>query len=112
MINFLKALEEARPNQLASVEFRVYYDTNGSILFYTMENLDGDYLTITPEEYAIGRYDLKVKNGKLIQPSPRSSKYVISEEPTRVKTVADNILILTEGDGVYWKVKEYSNDDD
>jgi len=47
-------------------EFRVYYDKNGAILFYSMENLPGNYLVITSEQYAASRYDYVVRNGKLI----------------------------------------------
>jgi hypothetical protein len=108
----LKALEEAQPPTIEPPEFRVYYDSNGAIRFYTMDKPPGAYLVITPEEYALGRYDLRVKNGELFQPAPSTSKYVVSEEPTRFKTVPGNILILTkDGPGTYWKVKEYHNDD-
>jgi hypothetical protein len=48
------------------LEFRVYYNDDGSIITYTTEKLDGNYLVITREDYQQARHDAKVLNGKLI----------------------------------------------
>jgi hypothetical protein len=47
-------------------EFRVYYDSDGNVITYTTEDLPGNYLVITKEQFNLARHDAKIRNGKLI----------------------------------------------
>ena len=46
-------------------EFRLYYDADGKVLFYTMEKLEGNYVVITALQFAEARPDLRVIDGKV-----------------------------------------------
>jgi hypothetical protein len=52
---------EAKP-----IERRLYYDSEGRVITYTCENLPGDFIVVTPEQFAEARPDVLVRNGKLI----------------------------------------------
>jgi hypothetical protein len=46
-------------------EFRLYYDDEGNILFYSCEKPEGKYIVITSDQYFASRYDVKVVDGKI-----------------------------------------------
>lgn len=48
-----------------TIEFRLYYDENGRPLFYSCENLEGNYVVIDKQTYAEMRYDICVVNGEI-----------------------------------------------
>lgn len=47
-------------------EYKVYYDDGGHIISYSVDQLDGNYIVISAEQYAEGRHDARVEDGKLI----------------------------------------------
>lgn len=49
-----------------TVKFKVYYDTAGRILHYSMEDLPGVWIEVTPEQYSEMRMDATVQDGKLV----------------------------------------------
>jgi len=50
--------------------FRLYHDKDGNPLRYSRHHEPGEFIDVTPEEFAIGRMDIKVKDGKIIYPPP------------------------------------------
>jgi hypothetical protein len=66
------------------LEYRVYYDEHGKILTYTTEDLPGDYLVITRDEYNIARHDAIVLDGVLIY--THLKRHVFKLEPDRNNT--------------------------
>jgi len=51
---------------MQQVEFRLYYDDNGSVLFYTCEKPEGKYIVIDSLVYAACRMDIKIVDGNII----------------------------------------------
>jgi hypothetical protein len=47
--------------------FRLYHDTEGRPLFYSMADEPGTYIELTPEEYHRGSSNVRVRNGKLVE---------------------------------------------
>lgn len=105
MENFLEALKLVKPIEARKFEYRLYYDkATGEPIFYTMEDEDGDYIVITKEQYAEGRYDVIVKDGKITRPKNSAiGKLVPSEEG--FGTLKKDISIVS--DEVYWSMKTY-----
>lgn len=65
-VEFLMA-EETQP---VPVEFRAYYDEAGKVLFYTCDKPEGNYIVIDPLAFAEKRFDVRVKDGKLVKIVP------------------------------------------
>jgi hypothetical protein len=56
------ALPEPQP-----VFYRLYYDDSGVPLFYSMEDLPGNYLELTQEQYAQNKSNIRVRNGEIVE---------------------------------------------
>lgn len=93
------------------VEFRLYYDEYGEILFYTCEKPDGNYIVIDKQTYAECRVDIKVIDGKIVKKHQNTiiSKLVPSEEGTKCSPIDVNIIVKDESDYVTWNVKRYEH---
>lgn len=59
----LKNVKVVAPKPL---EFRAYYDSEGKITTYTTEDLPGDYIVITKDQYNLARHDARVVDGQLL----------------------------------------------
>jgi hypothetical protein len=87
-------------------EFRLYYDERGSVLFYTCEKPEGNYIVIDTATYAQGRNDIRVVDGRLAQITSRAviSKLVVSH--IGITCAAEDISIVVDneyvGDIVKW----------
>ena len=70
--------------KIVEPEFRLYYDDNGNVLFYSSENTDHPhkYIVIDAMTYAASRHDVKVIDGKVVRKKANKfiSKYVKSNE--------------------------------
>ena len=94
--------------ELIKPEFRLYYDIRGSVLFYTCEKPDGDYIVIDALTFAEARPDIKVVDGRIVRTgsSTISSRLHLATEGTLCE--AEDVSIITEANGQYWKLKTVS----
>ncbi len=51
--------------QAQAIVFRLYHDEQGRVITYTTENLPGNYITITREQFAEARPDVLVVDGRI-----------------------------------------------
>lgn len=65
---FLQILAQAPQAQPAS--YRLYHDTHGNPVAYSMDPLPGDYIEVDATTYAVAPFNVRVINGTLhhIQP--------------------------------------------
>lgn len=47
-------------------EFRLYYDDDGKVLFYTCDKPEGNYITIDSDTYFQSRFDIKVISQEIV----------------------------------------------
>lgn len=89
------------------VEFRLYYDNEGSVLFYTCEKPAGQYIVIDSSIYAECRTDIKIVDGKIL----RNPNSVFSQLVQAVNGIAcakqDISIIVTDDyeDVSTWDIK-------
>lgn len=69
-INGVEYLAIETPEKPVKPEFRLYYDEMGKVLFYSMENISGNYIVVDKQIFAEARYDWKVIDGKLTKYVP------------------------------------------
>ena len=60
--NILQAVPKTHP-----VNYRLYHDSDGKPLFYSMDDLPGTYIEIDPVTFARSPMHVCVRDGKLIQ---------------------------------------------
>lgn len=106
MTNFeeaLKAVNFNNPN--VEIEYRLYYDDTGSPLYYSTEDLEGNYVTVSKEEHTLGRYDITIVNEKIIYPTEYIyQKLIPSVEGTVCNT---NDVSIVSDNGQEWSLKRY-----
>lgn len=84
--------------ELPVVEFRVYYDEHGTILFYTTEKLEGNYIVIDKQTYIEARYDLCVIDKKLVKKVKGITIRKYKPEITGIACHNEDISILVKND--------------
>ena len=65
--NFWEAFKNWDPPPPVPIYRRLYYNDQGRPLFYTMEDLPGNYIDVDAETYALGLMNVKVTNKKIIK---------------------------------------------
>lgn len=91
--------------EIVKPEFRLYYDDNGNVLFYTCEKPDGNYVVIDSQTYAEARPDLRVIDGKVVRISHSLIVSVLHRTTEGTLCEREDISIITDTDGQYWKIK-------
>jgi hypothetical protein len=87
--------------------YRVYYDSTGQVLFYTMEDLPGNYLDIDRETYARADSKARVQNGKLVAAATRVSSKLVPDNQGQ-PCHPQNVAIVSDSDqNTKWKLKHY-----
>jgi hypothetical protein len=74
--NFLKVMSEFVWPEPPTQSFRLYYNDDGSPKFYSMDQIDGNYIEVDSTIFAIRPWNVKVVDQKLcfIQPAVVVSK--------------------------------------
>ena len=100
MTNFWQALKQVDQTQESvDLEYRLYYNDLGEPLFYSTEKEMGNYIIIDKETYAVGRYDVRIVDGKIIKPT----EYVYQKlVPV---SIGNDVSIVTSDQK--WKLKRY-----
>jgi hypothetical protein len=90
--------------------YRVYYNEHGQVLFYSMEDLPGNYLDIDKDTFARSDPQAKVINGKLVPIRlPNSVKLVPSKQGQACHP--ENIMVVTQNEPrQLWNLKYYDQD--
>ena len=89
-------------------EFRLYYDDKGSVTGYTCEKLEGNYIVIDAITFAEARPDIKVVDGKIIRNNYGSVVSKLCKDTDGFLCEAEDVSIITETAGQYWKLKTVS----
>ena len=89
-------------------ELRLYYDDRGQVVTYTCEKLEGNYIVIDALTFAEARPDVRVVDGKVIRPGSGAVISRLYPDKIGVLCEAEDVSIITEADGQYWKLKTFS----
>jgi hypothetical protein len=108
---FFKGLELARAEVIPKHgNPRLYYDSSGLPLFYTMDTVPGDnYIEVTVEQLAQGRYDIRVINGKIVLPNSNKHNKLIPTDEDSTSTTTTNAMVVDPAGTIKWKVRNYED---
>ena len=93
--------------EIIAPEFRLYYDDKGYLICYTCEKLEGNYIVIDALTFAEGRPDVRVADGRLVKASSGAVISRLYPSTEGALCEVEDISILTETNGQYWKLKTY-----
>lgn len=98
------------PEHKHKIFYRVYYDDSGTVLFYTMEDLPGNYLEIDQETFARSDGNLKVIKGKLVKPSVSLSQKLVPSDQGTACHQNNVAIIASSAQAKFWNLKYYDQD--
>jgi hypothetical protein len=109
--NFWAALTAWNPPAPAPVFYRLYYNDQGRPLFYTMEDLPGNYIEVDLETYLISPTNARVVDGHLVLIETRQFNKL---RPGQDGTCCDptNVAIVVEPSEphIKWSLNNHAQD--
>jgi hypothetical protein len=107
--NFFKALDQWKHTNCAHLLFyRLYYDQLGQPVCYSMEDLPGNYIEITAEQFAQSSPHMRVVDGKLVlPPAPCPPTLVPSDQGTACAVEDVAVVVSDTQPHTKWKLVTY-----
>jgi len=85
--------------------YRLYYDKHGYLLFYSMENLPGNYIEIDQATFAAGSPRIRVVNGQLQHIKTNIVTKLVHSDQGQACDPRDIAVITSNENKQYWKLK-------
>lgn len=92
----------------APVFYRLYHDNHGVPLFYSMEDQPGTYIDIDPATFAANRFDVRVRDGRLLTVCWRTTaKLVPGSTGTSCHPKDVSVVVSDDQPHVRWSKRIY-----
>lgn len=93
-------------------EFRLYYDSEGKVLFYTCDKPEGNFIIVDKETFAIGNPHVIIIDGKITRAAKNQMGCkLMPDDIEGILCAAEDIsLIIDESENIEsirWKYKIY-----
>ena len=91
--------------------YRLYYDNQGYLLFYSMDDLPGQWVAINAEQFAKADSHVKVVDGTVVPLNRIQSKKLVPSDCGTTCATASVAIVLPESEtGQKWCLKTYETD--
>lgn len=93
------------------VFYRLYYNEQGHPLFYSMEDLPGNYIEVDKSTYLLSPAHVRVRNGKLVEIVTTVNKKLVNSvtgTPCDPRDVC--VVVAPEQEHIKWDLKVYETD--
>jgi hypothetical protein len=90
--------------------FRLYHEANGVPLFYSMEDVPGTYIEITPEQYHCNASNVRVRDGQLVEITWATTTKLVpgnSGSPCHPDNVA--VIVAENQPHIRWSKQTYES---
>lgn len=94
-----------------AVFYRLYYDDQGTALFYSMEDVPGNYIEIDVETFRANETNIKVRNGKIVKINPAHTSKLVPNDQGTACHANDVAVVVTTKENCKWNLKNYDSDD-
>lgn len=88
---------------------KLYYNEQGYPIVYTTDTLDGNYIEVDAETFAVASHRVRVVNGELKHIPPAVYIHKLTPSDTGTQCHANDISVVTKNSGTYWKRKTYES---
>jgi hypothetical protein len=89
------------------VFFRLYYNSQGHPLFYSMEDLPGTYIEIDADAYARSSMRVRVKDGKIVEINCSPSTKLTPGNSGTPCHANDIVVVVDTNNSTMWSKKTY-----
>jgi hypothetical protein len=103
---FLEFWKTIQWPEITPVHYRLYYDDAGQLLFYSQEDLPGNYIDVTPAQFALQDQSVKVVNGKLVRHRRTMITKLVHSNSGTCCHVKDVTIVVDQLPGQYWKKQQ------
>jgi hypothetical protein len=105
--NFWIAFASWNPEPPRPVYFRLYYDAQGDPICYSQEDLPGNYIDVSPLDFAISSRNVRVVNGQLVKIQPAQKIMKLIPAATGTPCHALDVTVVVQSQAQHWKRKTY-----
>ena len=92
------------------VFYRLYYNNDGTLICYSMEDLPGNYIDVDQETYVRSPGNIKVVAGKLIEISPASMVTKLHPGPVGTPCCPGDVCIVVAESAPHIKWSKQTNE--
>ena len=85
--------------------YRLYHDDQGYLLFYSMENVPGNYIEIDQVTFATGSPQVRVVDGRLLHIKTNAISKLVPSSQGQACDIRDVAVISNDKNTQYWKLK-------
>lgn len=111
--NFWTVIESFPWPDPKPLSYRLYHDDQGRPLFYTMEAVPGTYIEVDQITYIQGSYQVRVREGRLIQLEPRINVSRLVPDPdSGIPCDPRDVCVVVDSSRPHQKWKMTTNDND
>lgn len=90
------------------LEYRLYYDEQGLVINYSMEDLPGNFIVIDRTTFDQARHDVRIKDGKIVRLSHPASWKLVPAVTSAHTCHRDDITVIVSNEFAnkqHWEVK-------
>lgn len=87
------------------VFYRVYYNDDGSVICYTMEDLPGKYIEIDQHTYALSKPNVRVVNEQLVEIVPKPIIRKLTPGEHGIACHPADICVVVNDSTIKWSIK-------
>ena len=85
------------------VSYRCYYQDDGTVDFYTMEDLPGNYIEVEQQVYVLAPMPARVIDGQLTIVKPKTTVQKLKPTTgTGTQCHVKNVSVVVDTNGTYW----------
>ena len=107
--NFWRAWNSFQWPDPKPVSYRCYYRDDGTVDFYTMDDLPGSYVEVSKEIYIASPYNARVEKGvfRLI-PRRHSVERLVPDQSAGIRCDRRDVCVIVSDshEGTYWDIQK------